>query len=65
GWYYKATNNGNITAILHLADCLRLGKGVEKDGKKAFKFYQILVKEEISDAQYQLGNCFFNGNGTA
>ncbi|CAI2200546.1 18756_t:CDS:1, partial [Funneliformis geosporum] len=46
-------------------DCLRLGKGVEKDGKKAFKFYQILVKEEISDAQYQLGNCFFNGNGTA
>ncbi len=41
-----------------------LGKGVEKNEIKAFKYYEILAKQEIADAQLQLGNCFYCGIGT-
>ncbi|RIA90633.1 hypothetical protein C1645_823079, partial [Glomus cerebriforme] len=40
-----------------------LGKGVVKDENKAFKYYEVLAKQEIADAQYQLGNCFYHGIG--
>ncbi|GET01068.1 Sel1 repeat family protein [Rhizophagus clarus] len=42
----------------------RLGKGVEKDEVKAFKYYEILAKQNIVDAQLQLGNCLYNEIGT-
>ena len=47
-----------------LANCYRLGKGVEKDEIKAFEYYENLAKLEFADAQHQLGNCFYNGIGT-
>src|SRR4051812_47402709 len=54
----------NTTAKLYLANCYKLGKGVEKDETKAFKYYEILAKQEFSDAQHQLGNCFYYEIGT-
>src|SRR5438046_2028251 len=63
-WYQKATSSGNFTANLYLANCYRLGNGVEKDEIKAFEYYETLAKREIADAQYQLGNCFHYGIGT-
>ncbi|CAI2177758.1 4632_t:CDS:2 [Funneliformis geosporum] len=39
-WYNKATSNGNVIAKLHLANCYRLEKRIEKDEIKAFKLYE-------------------------
>ena len=30
---------------------------------KAFTYYKSLAKQEIADAQLQVGNCFYNGIG--
>src|ERR1043165_6567937 len=59
-----AASNGNIKAKIYLANCYRLGRGVEKNKAKAFESYEILAKPEIVDAQLQLGNCFSKGVGT-
>jgi TPR repeat protein len=63
-WYKKAAKNGNASAKICLADCYRLGKGVEKDEIKALKYYEFLAKQEISVAQCRLGDCFYHGIGT-
>ncbi|RGB35810.1 hypothetical protein C1646_758914, partial [Rhizophagus diaphanus] len=63
-WYKKAAKSGNTIAKLHLANCYRLGKGTEKDGIKAFQYYEALANKEIADAQLKLGDCFYNGIGT-
>ncbi|GES76052.1 kinase-like domain-containing protein [Rhizophagus clarus] len=49
-WYNEASKGRNTTAKLYLANCYKLGKGVDKDEVKAFKYYEILAKQEISDA---------------
>ncbi|GES82574.1 kinase-like domain-containing protein [Rhizophagus clarus] len=41
------------------AGCYRLRKGVEKKEVKAFKYYEDLTKNEITDVQFQLRNCFY------
>ena len=55
------TGSGNTTAKTYLANCYRLGNGVKKDVTKAFEYYKILAEKGNSDAQYQLGNYFYNG----
>ncbi|RGB38822.1 hypothetical protein C1646_755227 [Rhizophagus diaphanus] len=65
-WYREASKCGNTIAKLYLANNYHqeLEKGVDKDEMKAFKYYGILAKQEISDEQLELGNCFYNGIGT-
>ncbi|CAB4400765.1 unnamed protein product [Rhizophagus irregularis] len=54
----------NLIESIYGAIVNKIGKGVDKDEMKAFKYYEILAKQEISDAQLELGNCFYNGIGT-
>ncbi|RIA88006.1 hypothetical protein C1645_713539 [Glomus cerebriforme] len=53
-----------MTAKLHLANCYRLGKGIDKDEKKAFDLIKNLAEKEYVDAQFQLGYYHYKGIGT-
>uniref|UniRef100_U9V860 HCP-like protein n=1 Tax=Rhizophagus irregularis (strain DAOM 181602 / DAOM 197198 / MUCL 43194) TaxID=747089 RepID=U9V860_RHIID len=63
-WYKKAAKSGNTSAKLYLANCYRLGRGIDKNEIKAFKYYKTLANKKIVDAQLKLGDCFYNGIGT-
>ncbi len=41
------------------------GKGVDKDYKKAFKWYELAAKQGQPVAQYNLGNMYERGEGLA
>jgi TPR repeat protein len=58
---FIAADNKNTSAKIYIAECYRLGKGVEKNELKAFKCYKALAEKEIDDTQYRLGNCFYFG----
>ena len=60
-WYEKAAQLGNQSAQLAVAG-LYLSK---QDDTKAFKWYQILAKNNNTNAQYYLAYMHANGKGTA
>ncbi|GBC03722.1 hypothetical protein RclHR1_05290010 [Rhizophagus clarus] len=77
--FSKAANNNYLIAQVYLAKYYYdgyginydykmvfdlLGRGVDKDEIKAFKYYEMLANQETSDAQLELGNCLYNGIGT-
>ena len=40
-----------------------LGKGIEKNYKKAFEWYEKVASQGFADAQYNLGNMYYYGEG--
>lgn len=46
-----------------LGVCNELGKGVEKNLKEAVKWYKLSADEGSSFGQYNLGWCYYYGQG--
>jgi len=60
-WYKRAAEAGNARAQCNLANCLRLGRGVEQDGKAAIEWYKESAVQGDEDAQYNLAVCCYKG----
>jgi len=42
---------------------LQRARALKKDHEKAVKWYRKAAEQGESDAQYSLGNCYYNGEG--
>lgn len=51
----KAAKEGNVTAQFKLGDIYEHGKGVDKDGANAIKYYELAANQGDSEAQLALG----------
>jgi len=64
---YKAAHSGNAEAQCLLADIYSNGNlfhtGVKKNLSEAFFWYQQSANQEYASAQWQLANCYKNGEG--
>ena len=77
-WYRRAAEQGYVRSQLKLGNCYYNGEGVNKDYAEAAKWYSKVAEQGNKDAverlrkiaeqgdvnaQYALGNCYYNGNG--
>lgn len=60
-WYRRGAEGGNARAQCNLANCLRLGRGVEKDGAAAIEWYRKSAAQGDEEGQYNLGVCCYTG----
>jgi eukaryotic-like serine/threonine-protein kinase len=60
----KAAENSDVKVQLYLAEMYSLGKGVDKDDKQAFKWYQTAAHQENMAGQYHIGLMLSQGIGT-
>jgi hypothetical protein len=56
--------DGDIKAMVALANLYYEGKHIEQSYKKSFKWYQKSAKQGNFDAQYYLSDMYYNGIGT-
>lgn len=61
-WYKKASNNGNVNAMLALGDYH--STGIFKSKSSAFNFYKKAAESGNPRGQKELGNCYRDGIGT-
>ena len=61
--YYKAANQGDVTAQYNLGVCYHNGNGVAKDYAKAVYWYSKAANQGHASAQCNLGFCYKNGEG--
>ena len=61
--YQKAAAEGDVSAKFNLGVCYKTGKGVKKDGEKAFKWFQEAASQGDAESQVHLGNCYREGVG--
>lgn len=59
----KILSGTSTHKIQLLAEHYELGRGVPKNQVKALRYYTIAAKAGDSEAQYQLGRCYFWGVG--
>ncbi|MBW8308288.1 MAG: SEL1-like repeat protein [Candidatus Paracaedibacteraceae bacterium] len=59
----KAVDLGNPKAENSLGMLYKMGWGVEKDKKKAFKLFKSAADKGYAPAQAKLGNCYKRGEG--
>ena len=52
--FNEAYNKGENEALLYLSICYLHGYGIEKDKKKALKYCQLAVKNNVEGAKLQL-----------
>lgn len=71
-WYKKAAEQykrdaeqGQKDAYRGLADCYLNGKGIDKDGKKAFYWYEKASENGDMNALMALANCYYEGIGVS
>ena len=64
-WYKRASEKCEeyTDALFNLGLCYKLGDGVEKDNKKAFKYFLKGALLGCSASQVEVGSCYFYGNG--
>src|SRR5574344_269748 len=63
-YFYSAATNGNVEAIIAVAQCLQEGTGVETDPQQAYQLYQYAAHQfDNSDAYLKLGVAHISGNG--
>ena len=60
-WYRRGAEGGNARAQCNLANCLRLGRGVEMDGAAAIEWYRKSAAQGDEEGQYNLGVCCYKG----
>jgi len=60
-FYQQAVNLGSTQAILAIADLYKEGKGVTADAKKAEKHYKSAAIKGSSDALFNIGSLYHNG----
>lgn len=59
-----AAEEGNVDALVNLAQLYRLGLGVEQDDAKAFELYEKAAQEGSDDAQVNVAFQLLMGKGT-
>ena len=62
-WYLKSAEKGNTSGMWRLADCYKMGKGVERNLRMSFEWYKQSADKGSSEGQWKLGTCYFNGEG--
>ncbi|MDE5832275.1 MAG: sel1 repeat family protein [Desulfovibrio sp.] len=63
GWYIKLVENGDLLSINRLGNFYHERYGIKKDLKEARRLYEIAAQNANKFAQYNLGNCYFHGEG--
>jgi Sel1 repeat len=63
--YQKQAVQGDLQSIWNLANCYRMGAGVDKDEKQAVKLYQKAADQGHLDSMFNLGFCYEKGIGVA
>eukprot|EP00035_Acanthoeca_spectabilis_P019135 m.415201 g.415201 ORF g.415201 m.415201 type:complete len:1655 (+) comp16823_c0_seq80:4298-9262(+) len=59
--YQKAADLKSLEATITLGVCFERGEGTEEDHEEAVRLYRLAASHR--KAQFNLGNCFFVGNG--
>jgi TPR repeat protein len=63
--YWRSAEQRHARWHFDIGECHRLGRGKEKDDKKAVEWYTNAAGQGDGDAQFRLGMCYFNGDGVA
>lgn len=63
-YYELSASKGNVVSCYNLACCYNRGKGMEVDKDKAFRWFMAAAEAGDSDAQFQVGNFYFEGIGS-
>ena len=63
--YRAKAKRGNAEAQFFLAECYKVGAGVDQDYTQAVYWYKKAAEQGFSAAQIFLGNCYFDGKGVA
>ncbi len=63
-WYYKAAEQGSISAAFYIGYFYANGYGVKKDANLAFEWYSRAAKENSPAALNNLAFCYEYGKGT-
>ena len=58
--FKKAAGLGHAQAQFNLAVCYMQGNGVEASDKEAAKWFEKAAKQDVKEALYPLGLCFYN-----
>ncbi len=64
-WYYKAAEQGSISAAFYIGYFYAKGYGVKKDENLAFEWYSRAAKENSPAALNNLALCYEYGKGSA
>ena len=62
-WFKRAAENGNGTAMHHLAFCYENGIVCNQNSIKAFEWYKKSAEAGCADGRFEVGLCFLNGYG--
>lgn len=60
-WFLQAAKQGHADAQAHLAQCYKMGFGVEQDFNKCLKWLTEATDNNSAWAQYRLGNLYYYG----
>ena len=60
-WWKLAATQGDIRAMIRLANCYWNGDIVDKDQQKALELWRLAAAQGDIGAQIRLGNCYYNG----
>ena len=63
--YQRASDLGDVSAMIDLGYAFERGEGVKIDKKKAVKYYRMAADRGHAGSQCNLGNALFNGTGVA
>ena len=61
--YTKAAEDGHVLAMYRLANCYELGRGTERDEKKAEELYRKAAKQKLDLAALRLGQMLLRRGG--
>ena len=63
--YSKAAEGGHVLAMYRLANCYELGRGTERDEKKAEELYRKAAEQKLDIAALRLGQLLLRRGGKA
>ena len=63
--YNKAAGGGHVLAMYKLANCYELGRGTERDEKKAEELYRKAAEQKLDIAALRLGQLLLRRGGKA
>lgn len=62
-YYRRAVELGYQRSAYNVGECYGRGYGVDEDLDKAFEYYLIAARDNDPQAQFQIGNFYFEGRG--
>lgn len=60
---HMEAEQGDMKAQQQLGVRYEAGRGVEQNYEEAVKWYRKAVEQEDDEAEYRLGNCYYEGKG--